>query len=745
MLHSIQVSKRDRITDRVQSYVRIRPSSNFAHDNIEIIKNKTENVVQIHANSDNKYPNIPQSANHLQKSWRFNVDDVLYNADQSEVYSTVAERLVSRALDGYSGTLVAYGESGSGKTFTLSGARDNSDFGQRGLSPRAIGHIFQHIKSEQCKSDEFKIAISYLEINGNKLTDLLVDQQPKKKLEIFEDDANVGATKVDGLSKNSVQDENEAFNMFLKGDSRRSRHAHSIFTIYINSKSHTISGGMMRAAELKFVDLTSWGRTEQNRITAASAPSLTFLEQVVISLQTKCKDCIPWRSCPLTHVLKGSFKRGNTILLTTIFGDKCHLQGSLTTLRFAARVNNLPVDPAHIEVSDAESRVHFLENELQKLKDELKMRYILNRQDDRAPTCSNYEPLTISDIESARKQVRDYLGFKSNSLDVLSLRHVNKLFELMREEYLSRDRMIEEKLRQIYHFVDKDSTSAHDVSTPSGKQTGAGMNQSANKAPANVKEDKKASKDKKSDKKGKKGNAAHSDSKTSVGGSDSNKLLPNSSSTAVVDGELIERKSMDTVNSGDLEVFNITEAFEEFKKNTGRGSYMHILSCKKNLAKNHQAVSAVAGKINLLVDEIDNCEQEVKAFSSQHPETDIITEDECNARQTLASKKNQYILLREEFNKLQVEEMEIHKELETYRKSLIIEFSEEHPNNDIFGLANLELLSSSRKNEQTQPPFTISQQKEQTDPSFSAWQGARSELLRSQQRTVIHQHSSVFK
>ena len=46
------------------------------------------------------------------------MDDVLYNADQSEVYSTVAEKLVSRALDGYSGTLIAYGESGSGKTFT---------------------------------------------------------------------------------------------------------------------------------------------------------------------------------------------------------------------------------------------------------------------------------------------------------------------------------------------------------------------------------------------------------------------------------------------------------------------------------------------------------------------------------------------------------------------------------------------------------------------------------------------------
>ena len=55
------------------------------------------------------------------------------------------------------------------------------------------------------------------------MTDLLADQQPKKKLEIFEDEKNEGATKVDGLSQVHVKDEHEAFSMFLKGDSRKDR------------------------------------------------------------------------------------------------------------------------------------------------------------------------------------------------------------------------------------------------------------------------------------------------------------------------------------------------------------------------------------------------------------------------------------------------------------------------------------------------------------------------------------------
>ena len=122
MLNSLQLSsQRNKTSDRVKSYVRIRPSANFANDNIEVIKSdsgETNNIIQIHDHTKTN-SNIPKTANHLQKSWRFHVDDVLYNADQSTVYKTVAQNLVEQGLQGYSGTLVAYGESGSGKTFTI--------------------------------------------------------------------------------------------------------------------------------------------------------------------------------------------------------------------------------------------------------------------------------------------------------------------------------------------------------------------------------------------------------------------------------------------------------------------------------------------------------------------------------------------------------------------------------------------------------------------------------------------------
>ena len=62
----------------------------------------------------------------------------------------------------------------------------------------------------------------------------------------------------------------------------------------------------------------------------------------------------------------------------------------------------------------------------------------------------------MRDIEAARKQVQDYLWFKSQRLDGLSIRHVNKLFSLMREEYHLKDKQVEETLGQKYQFIERE-------------------------------------------------------------------------------------------------------------------------------------------------------------------------------------------------------------------------------------------------------------------------------------------------
>lgn len=63
-------------------------------------------------------------------------DGILDNAPQDAVYNATAAEMVSAAMDGINGTLFCYGQTGAGKTFTMSGDLRNYNF--RGVIPRAI-------------------------------------------------------------------------------------------------------------------------------------------------------------------------------------------------------------------------------------------------------------------------------------------------------------------------------------------------------------------------------------------------------------------------------------------------------------------------------------------------------------------------------------------------------------------------------------------------------------------------------
>jgi hypothetical protein len=67
------------------------------------------------------------------------------------------------------GTIMAYGQTGAGKTFTMTG--DCTNFKQRGVTPRAIGQLFEDILERS--QYEFKVSVSYMEIYNEKVFDLL--------------------------------------------------------------------------------------------------------------------------------------------------------------------------------------------------------------------------------------------------------------------------------------------------------------------------------------------------------------------------------------------------------------------------------------------------------------------------------------------------------------------------------------------------------------------------------------------
>jgi len=64
----------------------------------------------------------------------------LHNASQDEVYETSASAIIQSVVEGYNGTVLCYGQTGAGKTYTMTGSQ--TEFKYRGIVPRAINQVF---------------------------------------------------------------------------------------------------------------------------------------------------------------------------------------------------------------------------------------------------------------------------------------------------------------------------------------------------------------------------------------------------------------------------------------------------------------------------------------------------------------------------------------------------------------------------------------------------------------------------
>lgn len=123
--------------DNVKVCVRSRPL------NDKEIREKNQKVVSVDRNSGQISVRNPNgSADEPPKVFTFDhvFDDV---TKQLDIYNLIARPIVDAVLEGYNGTVFAYGQTGTGKTFTMEGVRDQPEL--RGIIPNSFAHIFSHI------------------------------------------------------------------------------------------------------------------------------------------------------------------------------------------------------------------------------------------------------------------------------------------------------------------------------------------------------------------------------------------------------------------------------------------------------------------------------------------------------------------------------------------------------------------------------------------------------------------------
>ncbi|NWV49161.1 KIF9 protein, partial [Daphoenositta chrysoptera] len=465
---------------RVQAFVRVKPTTHFARDMIKL-------------GSDNKSIDIyirksPRggAVNNSQTDWSFKLDGLLHSTSQEMVYEIVAKDLVSKALQGYNGTIMCYGQTGAGKTYTMMGA--TSDYRRRGIIPRAIQQIFK--AAAEFLSVLVTVRISYLEIYNEALFDLLAPGLARggRDTPLALRDGPQGVY-VKGLSIHPVSHEEEALHLLLEfslhwqGETNRvigehtlnknSSRSHCIFTLYIECRSRDYSNLKCLKSKINLIDLagserlSKTGSEGQVRVEASYInKSLSFLEQLIIALADPKREHIPFRQSKLTHVLKDSLGGNcNTVLVTNIYGEAAHVEETLSSLRFATRMNWVTAEPVPNEPFYQEASVRALEEEIQLLKRELIMQDCLANR-----SFMSYKPLTTAQREEIRSQVQKYLRGVIKEIDIVNVRQIQEVFRQFKVIVRQQEEEVECRLRNKYGLRDLAAPSDSETDSAGGNE-----------------------------------------------------------------------------------------------------------------------------------------------------------------------------------------------------------------------------------------------------------------------------------
>ncbi|XWS71073.1 hypothetical protein CRYUN_Cryun03dG0105700 [Craigia yunnanensis] len=317
------------------------------------------------------------------KSKRYTFDKVFHpGSSQDGVFSEV-EPVIKSVLDGYNACIFAYGQTGTGKTFTMEGTSDSS-----GIVPRTIETLFkQAVDSNQT----FHITFSMLEIYLGNLKDLLVPPpvratDPLPPCLSIQTDPN-GGIGIENLVSIQVSDFNQALKLYRLGCRLRSTASTNSNTT--SSRSHcmirisiTCFDAPERRRETNKIWLVDLGGSERVMKTKAWGRrldegkainlSLSALGEVINALQRK-KNHIPYRNSKLTQVLKDSLgEDSKTLMLVHVSPKEEDLCETICSLNFAARVKSVHLghEESNEVRSHKEAAMKNLQQKIQKIEDE---------------------------------------------------------------------------------------------------------------------------------------------------------------------------------------------------------------------------------------------------------------------------------------------------------------------------------------------------------------------------------------
>ncbi|KAL3605840.1 Kinesin- motor protein [Fusarium poae] len=366
-------------------------------------------------------------------------------ADQYMVFDDTVKPILDEMLSGYNCTIFAYGQTGTGKTYTMSGDMTEtmgmlSD--DAGIIPRVLQTLFTKLELENAEST---IKCSFIELYNEELRDLLASDDGTK-LKIYDDTSRRGhaSTIVQGMEEKHIKDAAEGVKVLQEGSLKRqvaatkcndlSSRSHTVFTIttYVRKPNEHGVEALVSAGKLNLVDLAGSENiqrsgAENKRATEAGLinKSLLTLGRVINALVDKGSH-IPYRESKLTRLLQDSLGgRTKTCIIATISPAKSNLEETISTLEYAFRAKNIKNKPQMNPMIEKKTLLKDFTMEIERLKSEL----IATRQRNGVYLSNeSYEEMTAQ--SESRRIVNEEQSAKLETLEKNLRNKVQELFSL---------------------------------------------------------------------------------------------------------------------------------------------------------------------------------------------------------------------------------------------------------------------------------------------------------------------------
>ncbi|KAF0904224.1 hypothetical protein E2562_032999 [Oryza meyeriana var. granulata] len=396
-------------------------------------------------------------------------------AQQRAIYDHAVAPIVNDVLEGYNCTVFAFGQTGTGKTYTMEGEM-RQKAGElpatAGVIPRAVRHIFDILEAQKA---DYSMKVTFLELYNEDMTDLLAledqsrfpEDRQKRAISLLED--GKGGAVIRGLEEVVVYSPSEIYNLLEHGSTRRrtadtalnkqSSRSHSVFSIYIHVKETTVgSQELMKCGRLNLVDLAgseniarSGAKEGRAREAGEMNKSLLTLGRVITALVEHSVH-VPYRDSKLTRLLRESLGgKAKTCIIATVSPSIHCLEETAVTLDYAYHAKSIRNRPEANQKVCKSVMIKDLYQEMERMKQDVKAarekngiyipneRFVLEEAEKKTMR-DRIESLELI-VENHRKEVDKfkglYLAEQEHRLDLESQNKDLKMnIENCKKEYL---------------------------------------------------------------------------------------------------------------------------------------------------------------------------------------------------------------------------------------------------------------------------------------------------------------------